>query len=305
MTLARHRMSPSRADWSSQASTSQASTSSVAMNEVQAQKRRRSAQTAQQESLVPHYRSRDDSSRDGSPRPGIKRRRSEQTPPPPPIVIDERQRKDSKRASDEDDCIVLNFNQMESQDHMSWDEDPYQIDPEATIRFLELFFTQSAREVRIMFPKRAFIRWTVECRDKCQRECMVLYSVLALGSLFSRDEYISFSKLCGDRASQAVTKMFGRFSVALIQARLILGAYNQLKGKDNLAWDLSGSALRAASALRLNTEDGCGDDLDDNSRLYYSFSCEQIVECRRRTFWTAFLQDVSGSFMALSHSFKN
>lgn len=285
LTLSRQKMSPSRGDWSSQASTS-----SVAMTEIQAQKRRRSAQTAQQESIVSQYRSQGESSRDGSPHSGVKRRRSEQTSSPAPDTYEERQRKDSKRTFDDDECIASNH--LDTSNHMSWDEDPFRIEPEASLRFLELFFTQSAREVRILFPKRAFIHWAIECKEKCQRECMVLYSILALGSLFSKEEYISFGKLCGDRASQAVTSLFGRFSVALVQARLILSVYNQLKGKDNMAWDLSGSALRAASAMKLNTEEGCGGGIHEYSRPYYSFSCEQLRECRRRTFWTVFLQDV-------------
>ncbi|GAB7351111.1 hypothetical protein MBLNU459_g1574t2 [Dothideomycetes sp. NU459] len=274
VTLTMPSLSPARGDWSSQTSAS-----SVVMNETQAQpqtlKRRRSAQTAQQESIISQFNTRDDSSRDVSPRAQSKRRRSEQTSSPAIDIDEERLRKDSKRISEEDmGCTIPD--QLDTQGCISWDEDPFQIEPEGTLRFLELFFAHSASE------------------KKPQRECMVLYALLALGSIFSKDEYSSFSKLCGDRASQAVSSSFGRPSTALIQARLILSTYSHLKGKDSLAWDLSGSAIRAASIMKLNTEEGCGESSEQFP--YYSVPPEQMRECKRRTFWAAFLQDQYNGF---------
>lgn len=203
----------------------------------------------------------------------------------------ERQRKDSKRVDLDD--VMNPVPRSEKLEPSSWDQDPYLYDPEATMRFLELFFAQSAREVSIMFPRDAFTRWVRQCREKCQRECMVLYAVLALGSIFAQNEFSSFAKICVDRAGQAVSRIDGKFSLTLIQARLLVAGYNHLIGKDSTGWDLSGSALRVISAMRLNNEEGCGEDLDEFTRRYYSFSSEQLRECRRRTFWTAFLVDVS------------
>ena len=254
------------------------------MVEVPNQKRRRSAQAAQQDvlNLPPTW------SREKSPQ-SVKRRKSDGSA----SSLDgaERQRKDSKRVDLED--MVNPSPRPEKLDPSSWDQDPYLYDPEATMRFLELFFAQSAREVSIMFPRNAFTRWVRQCREKCQRECMVLYAVLALGSIFAENEFSSFAKICADRAGQAVSRIDGKFSVALVQARLLVAGYNHLIGKDSAGWDLSGSALRVISAMRLNSEEGCGEDLDEFTRRYYSFSREQLRECRRRTFWTAFLVDVS------------
>lgn len=254
------------------------------MAEVPNQKRRRSAQAAQQDvlNLPPTW------GREKSPQ-SVKRRKSDGSA----SSLDgaERQRKDSKRVDLED---VMNPDpRSEKTDPSSWDQDPYLYDPEATMRFLELFFAQSAREVSIMFPRNAFTRWVRLCREKCQRECMVLYAVLALGSVFAENEFSSFAKTCADRAGQAVSRIDGKFSLALVQARLLVAGYNHLIGKDSTGWDLSGSALRVISAMRLNSEEGCGEDLDEYTRRYYGFSREQLKECRRRTFWTAFLVDVS------------
>ncbi|KAK6004609.1 hypothetical protein QM012_008471 [Aureobasidium pullulans] len=275
-TLAVPNLPLGRAEWSSQSS------GSIVVAEVPNQKRRRSAQAAQQDvlNLPPTW------SCEKSPQ-SVKRRKSDGSA----SSVDgaERQRKDSKRVDLED--MVNPSPRSEKLEPSSWDQDPYLYDPEATMRFLELFFAQSASEVSIMFPRNAFTRWVRQCREKCQRECMVLYAVLALGSVFAEPEFSSFAKICADRAGQAVSRIDGKFSLALVQARLLVAGYNHLIGKDSTGWDLSGSALRVISAMRLNSEEGCEEDLDEFTRRYYSFSREQLKECRRRTFWTAFLVD--------------
>ena len=239
--------------------------------------------------------------RDESPQ-SVKRRRSDVSADSLNVADFERQRKDSKRVEVEDMIHPAPRAFSEKLAPSSWDQDPYLYDPEATMRFVELFFAQSAREVSIMFPRGAFTRWVRQCRDKCQRECMVLYAVLALGSIFAENEFSSFAKICADRASQAVSMLDGKFSLAIVQARLLVAGYNHLIGRDSTGWDLSGSALRIISAMRLNGEEGCGENLDEFARRYFSFSEEQLKECRRRTFWTAFLVDVSSqAFFKLSH----
>jgi hypothetical protein len=271
-----------RAEWSSQSS------GSIVMAEAPNQKRRRSAQAAQQDvlNLPPTW------NRDESPQ-SVKRRRSDVSADSFSGADIERQRKDSKRVDLEDMINPTPRAFSEKLAPSSWDQDPYLYDPEATMRFVELFFAQSAREVSIILPRGAFTRWVRQCRDKCQRECMVLYAVLAMGSIFAENEFSSFAKICADRASQAVSMIDGKFSLAIVQARLLVAGYNHLIGKDSTGWDLSGSALRIISAMRLNTEEGCADDLDEFNRRYFSLSREQLKECRRRTFWTAFLVDVS------------
>jgi len=121
----------------------------------------------------------------------------------------------------------------------------------------------------------------------------VLYAVLALGSLFIRNEFSTFAKTCAERAGKAVSRIDGKFGLAVVQARLLVAEYNYLIGDDSTGWELSGSALRVISAMRLNSEEGCAKDLEEDARQNYSFSREQLKECRRRTFWTAFLIDVS------------
>lgn len=221
-----------------------------------------------------------------------KRRKSDQSSSIATRQFDEPLRKDSKRTSMDDESSSSAPSLVSKPDVLSLSEDPYRLEPDGTMLLLDLFFTQSAREARILFPRHAFMTWVRTCDVKCQRECMVLYAVLAVGSAFSNNEYSSFARLCVDRATAAAANQYGRFSLALVHARLLLAVHAHLKGKEGLAWDYNGSALRAIGAMKLNTEEGCSEDLDEYARPYYSLTHEQLRECRRRTFWAAFLMDV-------------
>ncbi|KAL1302975.1 hypothetical protein AAFC00_003292 [Neodothiora populina] len=271
--------SPERDDWKYQTSprTKQPS-------DAPAPKRRRSAHAAQQEIALDQTSTGDD-----SPSMGQKRRLSGDTSP---ILLKQpNDRKDSKRGTTEDLEWAPSKVYRDTLDSLPQSEDPYQFEPEGTMLFLDLFFAQVARETRIIFPRHAFRRWVRNCDSRYQSECMVLYSVLAVGSAFSNGRFSSFSKMCVDRATQAVASSYGRFSLALIQSRLLLGAYYHLQGKGSISLDYTGAALCVVAAMRLNTEDGCGENLDEQSRRVFSFTREQLRESRRRTFWAAFLVD--------------
>jgi hypothetical protein len=63
------------------------------------------------------------------------------------------------------DCKLVNLEDMINRPHQpeelylsssSWDDDPCLNYPGATTHLIEVFFTQSAHEVSMMFPRRAF-----------------------------------------------------------------------------------------------------------------------------------------------------
>jgi hypothetical protein len=64
-------------------------------------------------------------------------------------------------------------------------------------------------------------------------------------------------------------------------------------GSAKRGWNLSGSATEMIRAMRLNSKEGCEEDLNEHTRRHYNFSREQLKGCRRRIFWTAFLVEVS------------
>ena len=177
---------------------------------------------------------------------------------------------------------------------MGWDTDPYEEYPDETLWALSAFFSQQMSLAHALFPQAQFIRWVTESRSKCQNECMVLYSLLALGTVFTGASH-PFAKLCVERATKAVDAKFAKFSIALVQSRMFLSFYNHAKGRDSPGWELSGGSVRALLAENLNTEEGC---INSNNRFgldrnLFGLSDEQMVESKRRTFWAVFLLDVS------------
>lgn len=144
-----------------------------------------------------------------------------------------------------------------------------------------------------MFPYDAFTSWALNCREKCQVEDIVLYAVLALGAVSAGNEFSYFADVCVKKIKCEVFRIGGNFNMGMVQAGLLVAECYFLVGEGNIGCELLGSALTAIGAMCLNSEDGCGNGVMGSLRQYYNFSRDQLRECHRRTFWTAFLMGVS------------
>lgn len=179
---------------------------------------------------------------------------------------------------------------------LDWERDPYEADPGLVDHLLDMYFTHINAATYCMFPRPHFIEWARKAKHKTSDERMLLHTVLAMGSVFSPDPKAKHAgKQFAGLAGTAVAKRLGNFSLQLVQARLILCLYNFARGKLREAWDMCGSALRAMSAVKLNSEHGVR-DFPDEAELDYGFDRVTLEECRRRTFWAAFLMDVSAEY---------
>lgn len=177
---------------------------------------------------------------------------------------------------------------------MLWEQDPYETDPRLTMRLLDLYFLHAGRAAYGMFPSKPFLLWVETSRDKGLDYLMLLYSVLAMGSLFSDEpEHRALGKQFAAISSYATEKRFGKFTLQLCQSRLLLALYNFACGKAQDAWEFCGAGLRALSALGLNTEDGVRELADTTQDFDYGLNRRTFEECCRRTFWSGFIMDVS------------
>jgi hypothetical protein len=159
---------------------------------------------------------------------------------------------------------------------------------------LDLYFMHAGRATYNMFPRRPFLAWVEANRDKHHDHLMLLYSVLAMGSIFSADgDKRALGRKFASVASYAAEKRFGKFSLQLCQTRLMLALYYFARGKSQEAWDYCGAGLRALSALRLNSEDGVQELANSNTNHDYGLDRQTFAECCRRTFWSGLLMDVS------------
>jgi hypothetical protein len=179
---------------------------------------------------------------------------------------------------------------------IQWEQDPYDLDARLTMHLLDLYFLHAGRATYGMFPRRPFTTWVETHREKGQDFLMLLYSVLAMGSVFSADpDKRNLGKRFAAVAAYATEKRFGKFTLQLCQSRLMLALYNFARGKSQEAWDFCGAGLRAISALKLNTEEGVKELSDTTTDPDYGFDRPTLEECCRRTFWSGFLMDVSST----------
>lgn len=177
---------------------------------------------------------------------------------------------------------------------LQWERDPYEVDPKLTMQLLDLYFLHAGRGTYTIFPRMPFLSWVENNREKSPDHIMLLYSILALGSLFSSNlELQSSGKRFAAIASYAHAQCFGRFDLQMCQTRFILSLYNYGQGRSQAAWDFTGAALRAISALKLNMEQGVKKIADAAPALEYGIDRWTYEECCRRTFWSVFLMDVS------------
>lgn len=175
----------------------------------------------------------------------------------------------------------------------NWGNDPYEVDPEVTMHYIETYFIHINAATYRIFPRKLFLKWVKTETAKSPDDLMILYTMLAMGSVFSskaerKHEGSLFNKI----ARYAVEKNHGKYSLQLVQSRLLLAFYHFSLGEPHKAWDYGGMAFRVASGLKLNLEEGVT-DISDDDLMDYGLNRHALAECRRRTFWSAYMMDVS------------
>ncbi|KAI9731915.1 MAG: hypothetical protein M1834_004366 [Cirrosporium novae-zelandiae] len=171
---------------------------------------------------------------------------------------------------------------------LEWHNDPYRTDPELVEHYLDLYLRYINAGIYTIFPVERFRGWVRISQNKSYEDLMLVYSILALGSVFS--ERVE-REICANRfveiARFAVEHCKNHFSLQLVQSRLILALYYIAQDEVDTGWDFCGSAVRAACGFELNNEPP---DKEDQS-FEYGLTKIGSDECHRRTFWSAYLLD--------------
>ncbi|OWP05343.1 transcription factor Cys [Marssonina coronariae] len=175
-----------------------------------------------------------------------------------------------------------------------WQTNPMTTQPGLMVDLIHGFFERVPETVCCMFPQGPFTCWFLSGADKSADDLMLVYTVLALATVFSqRPEHKPFG------AQYAMVSRFAcdnsRFSIQLVQSRLLLALYYFANNNIENAWDYCGAALRAASGLKLNIE---LDKTDDHAHGVFPYGLNRagFAECRRRTFWSCYLMDRFNGF---------
>ena len=177
-----------------------------------------------------------------------------------------------------------------------WGINPYNIDQQATKHYVEMFLIHGDAATQWLFPRKAIIRWLEGSPEGSRDDLMLIYAILALGTVFSiRQNHKSDGELFADTARYAIDKNQSRYSLQLVQSRLLLGLYYFATGDSQSGWDFSGQGFRAALGLKLNVEEHCQDISHEEDDLL-GLRRHALVECRRRTYWLAYIIDRLGDF---------
>lgn len=175
----------------------------------------------------------------------------------------------------------------------SWGANPYQVDPDVTMHYMETYFVHINAATYRIFPRKHFLHWVKNETVKSSNDLMLIYTILAMGSVFSsRNERNQEGSLFSKIAGYAVEKNHGNYSLQLVQSRLLLAFYHFSTGDTAKAWDYGGMGFRVASGLKLNLEEGATEIIEDEI-MEYGLNRHALAECRRRTFWSAYMMDVS------------
>ncbi|KAJ5148871.1 hypothetical protein N7448_000449 [Penicillium atrosanguineum] len=185
----------------------------------------------------------------------------------------------------------------------SWNIDPYESDPDVTMHYIESYFSNVNDGLYHIFPHARFILWLKSSQMKSAEDKMLLYSMMALGSIFSdRPGKVVALRRYSRIARFAVQKSQHTLSLQLAQSHLILSLWYYATGSLVGCWDSIGAAGRAVSGLRYNMESG-GVVVDHSQVCDYGLHPQALIECRRRTFWVAFILDRVSNFFSAPSSF--
>lgn len=205
---------------------------------------------------------------------------------------------DERTREPPDDSRMQLSKKYEEANVPSWDSDPFEKDQDMTEHYLDHYFTNINMTSFCMFPRDKFMRWVRRDRKKSQAEKMLIYAMLAHGSVFSSNDQDA-RKADGQRfasfARESMARSDGSITLPTVQTRLVLSLLDYSLGNGLRAWDYCGAATRAACGLKLNVERGV-QDVPENTRLDFGFARETLIECRRRTFWSAYVMDRYNGF---------
>ncbi|KAF2753935.1 hypothetical protein EJ05DRAFT_160482 [Pseudovirgaria hyperparasitica] len=177
-----------------------------------------------------------------------------------------------------------------------WLTDPYEISPAVTLELLDHYFTHFNSATYCLFPRDTIVHWVQHNRSKTPQDRMVLYSMLAIGSLFSHiPDRHAYGKELHEIAEYALKTLFSELTLQICHARLLVGMYCFARGETTASWNHCRLALGCISALGFNSEKVICYIADPSDHVY-GLDREKLLECRRRTFWSGFLMDRYNGF---------
>ncbi|KFA61035.1 hypothetical protein S40285_07444 [Stachybotrys chlorohalonatus IBT 40285] len=165
--------------------------------------------------------------------------------------------------------------------------DPSLIDGRSTLALVSKFFDHVDSTMILCFvPELLFKDWVSSCKAKSAEDLMLLYSIMAVGTIFgggSRQIASTYAQVAF-RAQKAAT----RSCLQLAQSRIVLALFYVLTAHSHQSSELMAAASGTIAFMQLTLE---LEDSKERHRQVFPFRMNKLCysESRRRTVWSLFI----------------
>lgn len=171
------------------------------------------------------------------------------------------------------------------------ENDPSTISSSLTNKYLELFFSSRNRKIYHLFPRSAFMKWVFEDRQKSLSDNMVLYALLASGSLLSSNkDRDSHHRHFVEIAERGLESLSSTPSLQRVHTLVALALLPSAAADSIRTFRLWGSAVQTTYDLGLFNEEQLAHSRQQDM-TYYGLNTSCTNELKRRTFWLAYVVD--------------
>lgn len=168
----------------------------------------------------------------------------------------------------------------------SLDADPFQIDPKLTQIYLENFLEHLNEQLYTILPRRRFLHWASSRKPKSSNDRLLLYSMMAFGTIFSStDDQVRHGNDFVAMTEAGLARAVSMPALQVVQVLMVMTMTRFSRGRTQEARESCGLMMRMAIDLDLNREPA------SVTELCFGLDENTFLECRRRTFWAAYMAD--------------
>lgn len=170
----------------------------------------------------------------------------------------------------------------------SADADPLLVNATLSKSYLAAFMDYVNVPTFDVFPRKRFMHWAINKQDKSLRERIVLYAIMAMGSVHSTGPDTAahrqiFKKIVYSELDRLESESY---DLQLAHILLLLSFTDFVDAEHNTGFSAFVRAVGCVTWLQLNLEPA-----RPSSDSVYGFPPDVHAECRRRTYWIAFSFD--------------
>ncbi|ETN42722.1 uncharacterized protein HMPREF1541_01880 [Cyphellophora europaea CBS 101466] len=167
--------------------------------------------------------------------------------------------------------------------------DPFSCDPQMTMHYIGSFLTNFNGNLYQIFPTDKFVAWLQNAAAKSSSDMLLMYTMMAFGTIFAAAPSVEERQHDRDVflriVDEAMNRQSSRPSLQMVQSLVLLSLLRFSRGQ------LEESRELCTSAMRLGTDIGLSRERIESVEPYFGLDAHTSDECRRRTFWVAYIVD--------------